>query len=111
MVKRPGEKIRKAERIAVLDDIGLAGDFEMKSGGRDVLVVRDNGGSISHGRLDLNSASIFQSDYFYLQQNDIVYVEPTRGNVRDGSASTFLPYTLSIMSSIISLTLIFLNYK
>ena len=110
-VKEPGEKIIKTERISILDAIGLAGDFEMKSRRRDVLVVRDNGGSISHGRLDLNSASIFQSDYYYLQQNDIVYVEPTRGNVRDGSASSFLPYTLGIMTSILSLTLIFMYFN
>lgn len=110
-VRSPGTYTIGTERISVLDAIGMAGDLQMKSRRNNVLVVRDKGGEVLHGRLNLQSSSIFTSDFYYLQQNDVVYVEPTRGGIRDGSTSSFLPYLLGTVSSIISLVAIFINIK
>ncbi|MCB0643794.1 MAG: polysaccharide export protein, partial [Phaeodactylibacter sp.] len=47
----------------------------------NILVMREQEGRRSYGRLDLTSTSVFESPYFYLQQNDVVYVEPIQAKV------------------------------
>ena len=84
-VQSPGALHVNTERFTILDAVGMAGDLSPKSKRNNVLVVRDKGGEITHGRLDLRSADIFMSEYYYLQQNDIVYVEPNKSAIRDSS--------------------------
>ena len=95
-VQSPGALHVNTERFTILDAVGMAGDLSPKSKRNNVLVVRDKGGEITHGRLDLRSADIFMSEYYYLQQNDIVYVEPNKSAIRDSSTSGFLTYGLEI---------------
>ncbi|MEG1616812.1 MAG: polysaccharide biosynthesis/export family protein [Bacteroidales bacterium] len=108
-VRSPGKYRVNTERVSVLDAIGMAGDLPLKSKRKNVLVVRDKGGEVQHGRLNLTSASIFNSEFFYLQQNDVVYVEPSRSGIQDGTTSSFLPYMFSILSSAIALVAIFVR--
>lgn len=56
-------------------------------------------------RVDLTSSDFIDSPFFYLQQNDVVYVEPNKGRIAGGSVSTFLPYILSSLSTIVALIL------
>jgi Periplasmic protein involved in polysaccharide export len=107
-INSPGSIRVNSERFTVLDAIGMAGDFSPKSRRNNVLVVRDKGGEITYGRLDLRSSNIFYSEYYYLQQNDIVYVEPTKSGIHDSSTSGFLTYGFGVISSLISLASIIL---
>jgi len=80
-VARPGIFNIPGERISLLEAIGMAGDLTFYGRRDNVLIVRENGGKREFGRVDLTKPEVMASPYFYLQQNDIVYIEPTRKKV------------------------------
>lgn len=74
-VMKPGTYSIPNERVTILDAIGLAGDLTLY-GRRDIIrVIRTTNGVRETGTLNLNTGDIFNSPYFYLRQNDLVYVE------------------------------------
>ncbi len=77
-VTRPGQYTINNERVTVLDALGLAGDMTPYGKRNNVLITRENNGKLEFARLNLNSEDVFTSPYYYLQQNDIVYVEPNQ---------------------------------
>ena len=77
-VSHPGQYVINNERVTVLDALGLAGDMTIYGVRNNVLVTRENNGKLEFVRLNLSSDEVFKSPYFYLQQNDVVYVEPNR---------------------------------
>ena len=77
-VGRPSTYSIPSERITVVDAIGMAGDLTIYGKRENVLLVREEDGKRNFIRLNLNSSNIFQSPYYYLKQNDIVYVEPNK---------------------------------
>jgi polysaccharide export outer membrane protein len=66
----------------------------------NVLVIREKEGVRSAIRIDFTNKELLNSPYFYLQQNDVIYVEPVKAKILQGSNST---YYLPIISTIISL--------
>ncbi|WP_345329018.1 polysaccharide biosynthesis/export family protein [Mucilaginibacter defluvii] len=64
------------ERVSVLEAIALAGDLRVTARRENVLVIRQNGDQMQFARLDLRSKKVFESPYFYLNNNDVIYVEP-----------------------------------
>ena len=76
-VKNPGTYSVGDERINIFQALALAGDMTLFSVRDDVQLLReDRRGDKQVVSLDLTSADITRSPYYYLQQNDIVYVEP-----------------------------------
>jgi polysaccharide export outer membrane protein len=100
-VSRPGQYVVNNERVTVLDALGMAGDMTIYGVRNNVLVTRENNGKLEFIRLDLNSDEVFKSPYFYLQQNDVVYVEPNR--VKAVGAQNISLY-LSSLSTIATVT-------
>jgi polysaccharide biosynthesis/export protein len=62
--------------VSIFEVIGMAGDITIYGKKDNVLVIREHNGKREFGRLDLRRSDIFQSPYFYLQQNDMVIIEP-----------------------------------
>lgn len=77
-VNRPANYIVANERVSVLDALGMAGDLTIFGRRENVLLIREKEGRKVLTRLNLNSSDIFKSPYYYLQQNDILYVEPNK---------------------------------
>ncbi len=75
-VASPGAYTVPNERVNVLDAIGMAGDLGNYGRRDNILVIREQNGKRQFEHLNLKSRDIFTSPYFYLRQNDIVYVEP-----------------------------------
>jgi polysaccharide biosynthesis/export protein len=75
-VLRPGVFNMPDEKITVLELLGMAGDLTIYGKRENILVIREQNGRREFGRLDLRRADIFQSPYFYLQNNDKVVIEP-----------------------------------
>ena len=69
---------------------------------KNILVIRDKEGQKAFGRLDITDPAIFTSPYFYLQQNDVVYVEPNKAKKRNARYSAAQQYTITVFSSILS---------
>lgn len=74
-VQRPGVFSIPNEKISVLELIGMAGDINIYGRKDNILVIRESNGKREFGHLDLRKSDIFQSPYYYLQQNDLVIVE------------------------------------
>ena len=95
------------EQVSILEVIAMAGDITYEGKRENVLIIRNHNGELSYGRVDLTDVDVFQSPFFYLKQNDIVYVEPTYRQVK--SAGFIQDYSgfLSIITSVLSLFFIF----
>jgi polysaccharide export outer membrane protein len=77
-VKRPGTYTLNNGRMTLLEALGVAGDLTQYANRANVLITRENNGKVEFARLDLRKDEIFTSPFFYLQQNDVVYVEPNQ---------------------------------
>ena len=112
-VARPGTFTISNEKVNILEALAMAGDMTVYGLRDDVKLIRENAnGKQEIIPLDLNKAETILSPYYYLQQNDIVYVEP--GNVRanqstvNGNTIRSTSFWISVTSLIASLISIFL---
>lgn len=113
-VGSPGVKDLPSERVTILEAIGMAGDLPPTAHRENILVIREENGERKSYTVDLTSGvNILNSPVFYLQQNDVVYVEPNKAiNVKGSSALTYLSAGGSIIGVLASvLSLIFILTK
>ncbi|MEJ1236943.1 polysaccharide biosynthesis/export family protein [Chryseolinea sp. T2] len=75
-VTKPATFVVETEKINVLEALGLAGDMTEFGRRENVLIIREKDGIRTSARLNLNNKAVLTSPFYYLQQNDIVYVEP-----------------------------------
>ncbi|MCL7763373.1 polysaccharide biosynthesis/export family protein [Polaribacter sp. Z014] len=102
-VKKPGTFTIPNERVSILDAIGLAGDLNI-SGKRDnVLVIREENNKKVKYRVNLLSNKTLTSPVFYLQQNDVVYVEHNKARIQSASSNSNTSLFISVTSLIITL--------
>jgi len=101
-VAKPATYTLPNEKVTLLDAIGMAGDLTIYGKRQTVLLIREAEGKKEFVRFDLNDYSTFESPYFYLKQNDVVYVEPTRSRANANNAATFqiISVALSALSVI-----------
>jgi polysaccharide export outer membrane protein len=77
-VLRPDVYTIQNERITIIEALGLAGDLNITAKRKNVLLIREYEGKREYLPVDLTSKKIFSSPYYYLQNNDVIYVEPDR---------------------------------
>ena len=95
------------ERISVPQAIAMAGDITYDGKRDNILVIRNHNGKLTYGRVDLTSADIFKNPYYYLKQNDIIYVEPTYRKVKSAGFITSWQGIVSIATTAFSLIVLF----
>ena len=103
-VKNPGTQTFQGERLTLLEAIGKAGDLNNTAHRHNVLVVREIGETRVTYEVDLKDPkSVFNSPAYYLQQNDIVYVEPNKSvRVKGSTGYTLLSVGATIVSMLVS---------
>lgn len=77
-VARPASYTLPNEKVSVIDVLALAGDLTVYGKRDNVLLMRENGDKKDIVELNLNSSSLMSSPYFYLRQNDVLYVKPVK---------------------------------
>lgn len=106
-VKSPGIFYVDQEKISVLEALARAGDLTIYGKRENVLLIREDAtGQKSVHRLNLNDANLINSPYYYLQQNDVLYVEPNSVQAKNsaiGSSTTIWFSVVSILTSVASL--------
>ena len=75
-VVRPGNFSFSQEKLNVFDALGLAGDITTYGDRTDVTLVRNENGKNIRIKIDLTSADLMASEYYYLRPNDMIYVKP-----------------------------------
>lgn len=108
-VRSPGTFTIPNERITILEAIGLAGDLTITGNRKNVKVVRNDGKRDFQTVIDLTSQEVFNSPVYYLEQNDIVYIEPnagarTQSTVWAKVGTFFVSITSVVVSTIAVLT-------
>ncbi len=77
-VNRPGIVSLTNERTTILDALTAAGDLTIYGKRDNLMLIRDSAGFTRMRRFNLNSKDLISSDFFYLKQNDVIYVQPDK---------------------------------
>ena len=105
-VTRSGRHVMQTERATLLDAISLAGDLTDLARRDNVTVIREENGERKVGRINLLSKDFFNSPYFYLRNNDVVYVEPVKAKFISRSG---IPQYVSIVAIGLTMVLTVIN--
>lgn len=89
-------------RFSILDALSAAGDLTPYGERSNVLVIREENDKRVFAHLDLNSSDVLNSPYFYMQQNDYVYVEPNKIRQDNARYNQDNAYKLTVVSTIVS---------
>lgn len=109
-VARPGTFQVSREKITILEALAQAGDLTIYGVRDKVKLIReDASGRKEFHTLNLNDANIISSPYYYLQQNDVVYVEPNKVKAQNSSVGSMTTLWFSATSILISLTSLLYN--
>ncbi|MAP55570.1 MAG: sugar transporter [Altibacter sp.] len=105
-VNNPGVYAVKDERITLPEAIGLAGDFTLDGNRNEVVIIRENDGKRIVGRVDFTQTDFFNSRFYFLKQNDVVYVEPSLKGVKKSGFLPDIPALLSLVTVVLSTVII-----
>jgi len=104
-VLKPGVYVMPNEKVSVLDAIALAGDLTIFGRRENVLLIRENpDGTKTPYRINLKKSDIISAPYYYLRQNDFIYVEPSSGKAAATDASQARNY--AIIGSVLSVLIV-----
>lgn len=111
-VNKPGRYIIEQDRLSLPDALGLAGDLTIYGRRDNILVMRREGDRYFSYRVNITSGKeLFRSPAFFLQQGDIIYVEPNvvraRQSTVNGNNVLSTSFWISLASLIASLAVIF----
>lgn len=105
-VLKPGQYIMPNEKVSILDAIAMAGDLTIFGKRENVLLIRENpDGTKTPYRVNLKNSDIMSSPFYYLHQNDIVYVEPrkAKSDATDASQAKFISIGAGLISILVIL--------
>jgi len=97
-INRPGPVSARNSRLTILEAIGATGDLTIYGNRKNVLLIREIDGVKQHTYLDLTKAELISSPYYYLQQNDVIIVEPNDTRKRTSNFGAAENYQISILS-------------
>ena len=102
-VSKPGRYDIRNDQITIFEALALAGDMTIYGSRNDVLVVREEGGKNIVTTLDLRSPEVFNSPCYYLEQNDVVIVNPNKYKAATSEINQNRSFWISLTSTAISL--------
>ncbi len=106
-VTQPGVHNITSERITLTEALSLSGDLTVYGKRDNILIIREKDGKKEIARVDITKADFLNSPYYYLTQNDVVYVEPNKTKVNSsavGPNTTIVISAVSLIVTIIALT-------
>lgn len=112
-VKNPGTQTYQGERLTILEALGKAGDLNNSARRENILVVREEGGKrVTYEVNLLDQQSVFNSPAYYLQQNDVIYVQPNKSQRVKGSTSyTWLTVGSTVVGMVVSVVSLIVALK
>lgn len=110
-VRNPGTYTIPNERITILDALGLAGDLNITGLRNNILVIREIDGKKIGTRIDITTSAFLNSPVYYLNQNDVVYVEQNKTKINSARSSSNTGVVLSSISLLITTISILLTFR
>ena len=109
-VKLPAVYVIPDEKITLPEILSLAGDLTIYGNRANVMIIREENGKREYARLDLTSREVFNSPYYYIHKNDVIYIEPVKSKMLDtDSRIRTVPLIVSIVGGISTLGILILN--
>ena len=109
-VARPNTFTISNEKVNILEALAMAGDMTIWGKRDNVKIIREDAqGNQRVILMDLNDRNIIYSPYYYLQQNDVVYVEPNKTKARNSDIGSATTIWLSATSIVISVATLLVN--
>lgn len=102
-VTLPGTYTVTSERITLIEALTLAKDLTIYGKRDNILIIREIDGVKSFNRVDITKADFINSPFYYLAQNDVVYVEPNKVRVNGAAVGANTGVIISITSLVITL--------
>jgi polysaccharide export outer membrane protein len=111
-VNQPGTYTINSERVTLIEALTMAKDLTIYGKRNNILVIREIEGVKSYNRIDITKADFMSSPFYYLAQNDVIYVEPNKNRVNGAAIGSNTGVLISITSILITLiTLIITTTK
>lgn len=107
-VSNPGTFTIQDERITLLEAIGLANDLTIYGKRKNVLLIREVDGKKKFANIDLTSVNTVNSHLYYLQQNDVIYVEQNKTKMRQSTYNQNNGVIISAVGTLATIIAIFL---
>lgn len=95
-VNLPSVVTTTSQRFTLFDALALAGDITLYGKRDNILIVRDFQGIKTYTRVDITKADFVNSPFYYLDQNDLIYVEPRKAKINSTAISSNVPFIVSI---------------
>ncbi len=109
-VARPGVIPVTTEKMSILEALAQAGDLTIYGRRDNVILLREDAtGQKHHVRLNLNDAHLINSPYYYLQQNDQIYVEPNKVKAKTSEISQSTTIWFTLTGTLVSLASLIVN--
>lgn len=105
-VNKPGSYTLTGDRITLLEVIANAGDLTLYGKRDNILIIRDYLGTKTYNRVDITKADFVNSPFYYLDQNDVVYVEPRKARIDGTAIGGNITAIMSIASFLITTTIL-----
>jgi polysaccharide export outer membrane protein len=102
-VVRPGTFSIPNERITLLEALGKAGDLTIYGKRNNIIILREQNGVKTHSIVDITKSDFLNSPYYFLHQNDVIYVQPNSAQVGAAAYNRNSSVYISIASVLISL--------
>ncbi|PHS61905.1 MAG: sugar transporter [Flavobacterium sp.] len=108
-VKMPGVYNIKDERVTLPEALALAGDLTSDGKRSAITIIRTENGVRKVNTIDYTSSEFFNSEYYFLKQNDLVYVEPSSKGVKKSGFIPDIPALLSLFTVILTTVILLTN--
>jgi polysaccharide export outer membrane protein len=110
-VTQPGSYTVTSEKTSILDALALAHDLTVWGKRDNVMLIREDPstGQKTFHTLNLNDANLVNSPYYYLQQNDVVYVTPNKTKAKNSDVGNSTSLWFSATSILVSLASLLYN--
>ncbi len=112
-VASPGQYNLEKNQTTILEALSMAGDLTIYGQRDKVFLTRDKGGKKITYQLDMRSQDIYTSPAYYVQQNDMIYVEPNKVKANqstvNGNTVKSASFWMSIASLLLTITVLFAN--
>ncbi|TXE09292.1 polysaccharide export protein [Gelidibacter salicanalis] len=105
-VNGPGTYDFSEESVTLLQAIGMAGDLTINGKRKDILIIREKEGVYKTTHIDVTSADLLKSPYYFIKPNDVIIVNPNGPKVKSAGFITNLGTLLSVFSIVLSTVLI-----
>jgi len=105
-VGQPGVVTTGSQRFTLFDALAMSGDLTLYARRDNILIVRDFQGIKTYNRVDITKADFVNSPFYYLDQNDLIYVEPRKAKIDSTAIGANIPFIVSVIGLLLTTTLI-----